>query len=104
MKWFLASLFIVFALLLPAIASADDGKEDNGLTLRVTGDVTVAKGETVGAVVVIDGNATIDGTVTDSLTVINGTAIVTGTVAKATSRSSPARWTCAPAPRCRTST
>jgi cytoskeletal protein CcmA (bactofilin family) len=80
MKWFLASFLIVFALLLPATASADDGKEDRGLTLRVTGDVTVAKGDTVGAVVVIDGTATIDGTVTDSLTVINGTAIVTGTV------------------------
>jgi hypothetical protein len=81
MKWFLASFLVVIALLLPASASADDGKEDtNGVMLRVTGDVTVAKGETIGAIVVIDGNATIDGTVTDSLTVIKGTAIVTGTV------------------------
>src|SRR3954468_14901518 len=80
MKWLLASVFIVFALLLPATASADDGKEDKGLTLRITGDVTIAKGETVGAVVVIDGIANIDGTVTDSLVVINGTAIINGTV------------------------
>lgn len=80
MKWLLASVFIVFALLLPATASADEGKEDKGLTLRITGDVTIAKGETVGAVVVIDGTATIDGTVTDTLFVINGTAIINGTV------------------------
>src|SRR5436190_16851714 len=80
MKWFLASLLIVFALVLPATASADDGKEEKGLMLRVTGDVTIAKDQTVGAVVVIDGTATIDGTVTDSLTVINGTAIINGTV------------------------
>jgi hypothetical protein len=81
MKWLLASIVIVFALIIPTIASADDGKEDtNGVMLRVTGDVTVAKGETIGAIVVIDGNATIDGTVTDSLTVIKGTAVVSGTV------------------------
>jgi cytoskeletal protein CcmA (bactofilin family) len=80
MKWLLASVFIVFALLLPATASADDGKEDNGLTLRITGDVTIARDQTVGAVVVIDGTATIDGTVTNSLVVINGTAIINGTV------------------------
>jgi cytoskeletal protein CcmA (bactofilin family) len=80
MKWLLASVFIVFALLLPATASADDGRDDKGFTLRITGDVTVAKGETVGAVVVIDGTATIDGTVTDTLFVINGTAIINGTV------------------------
>lgn len=80
MKWLLASVFIVFALLLPATASADDGKDHDGFTLRITGDVTVAKDETAGAVVVIDGTATIDGTVTESLVVINGTAIINGTV------------------------
>ena len=81
MKWLLASIVIVFALLIPATASADDGKqEDNGLMMRITGDVTIARDQTVGAVVVIDGTATIDGTVTDSLVVINGTAIVNGTV------------------------
>jgi len=80
MKWLLASIVIVFALLIPATASADDGKQDNGLMMRITGDVTIAKDQTVGAVVVIDGTATIDGTITDSLVVINGTAIVNGTV------------------------
>ena len=62
MKWLLASIVIVFALLIPATASADDGKQDNGLMMRITGDVTIAKDQTVGAVVVIDGTATIDGT------------------------------------------
>jgi hypothetical protein len=80
MKWLLASMLIVFALLLPATASADDGKEDRGLMLRITGDVTIARDQTVGAVVVIDGTATIHGTVTDTLFVINGTAVINGTV------------------------
>jgi hypothetical protein len=80
MKWFLASVFVVLALLIPSTAFADDGKDDKGFTMRITGDLTVAKGETVGTVVVIDGTATIDGTITDSLVVIDGTAVVTGSV------------------------
>ena len=82
MKWFLASCLVVLALLLPATASADDGREGEGLILRVTGDITVAKDQTVGSLVVIDGNATVDGTVKDSLTVISGTAVVNGLVGK----------------------
>lgn len=81
MKWLLASLLVVAALVLPATASADDGKNDtNGFTLRVTGDLHIPPSEIVGAVVVIDGNVTVDGTVTDSLTVISGNAIINGTV------------------------
>ena len=79
MKWLLASLFIVSALLLPATASADDGNEDDGLTLRVTGDLYIRR-HRLPADVVIDGNATVDGTITNRSTVINGTAIVNGTV------------------------
>lgn len=85
MKWLLASLVIVFALLIPTVASADDGnKQDNGLTLRVTGDLYIPQSEIVGTVVVVDGNVTVDGTITESLTVISGNAIVNGTVKKDT--------------------
>src|SRR3954451_2798645 len=80
MKWLLASVFIVFALLLPATASADDGKQDDGFTLRVTGDLYIPPSQIAGAVVVVDGNVTVDGTVKKSLTVINGNAVINGTV------------------------
>src|SRR6476646_8616374 len=74
MKWLLASIVIVFALLIPVTASADDGnKQDNGLTLRVTGDLYIPQSEIVGTVVVVDGNVTVDGTITKDTTVISGT-------------------------------
>jgi hypothetical protein len=79
MKWFLAPI-VLLALLFPSVASADDGREGEGLLMRVTGDVTIARDQVVSNVLVIDGTVTVDGTVEDSLTVISGTAVVNGTV------------------------
>jgi hypothetical protein len=66
--------------LIPTAAAAEDGEEDDGLLLRIGGDVTVAKGETVDAVIVVDGNANIEGTVTGTVLVVSGDAIITGEV------------------------
>jgi hypothetical protein len=80
MKWLLASLVLLAVLFTPAVASADDGRKGDGVLMRITGDVTVAKDQVVSNVVVIDGTVTVDGTVQESLTVISGTAIVNGSV------------------------
>lgn len=79
MKWLLAPI-VLLALFFPSVASADDGREGEGLLMRVTGDVTIARDQVVSNVLVIDGTVTVDGTVADSLTVISGTAVVNGTV------------------------
>jgi hypothetical protein len=54
--------------------------EGDGFVFRAEGDVTVAQGDVMSAVIVANGDATIDGEVTDTLWVINGDAIVTGGV------------------------
>ena len=65
--------------LLPLVAFAEDG-DKRGLILRVDGDFTLARAESVGTVVVINGDAQVEGTVRDALVVIEGTATVNGTV------------------------
>jgi cytoskeletal protein CcmA (bactofilin family) len=62
----------------PTVAHAQG--DDDSFILRVNGDVEVATGETVGTVIVVDGNVTVDGTISDSLVVIDGTAAVNGRV------------------------
>ncbi len=85
MKWLtLVIAFVLFTgLLLPAVARADDGTDGNrGLILRTDGDVTVGAGQSVGSVVVISGDARIDGTVRDLLFVVKGNATIAGNVEK----------------------
>jgi hypothetical protein len=65
--------------LFPFVAHADDG-DKRGFTLRVDGDFTLSRGETARSLVVINGDAQVDGTVRDAVVVINGTANVTGTI------------------------
>jgi hypothetical protein len=69
----------VFLAAIPIAVQAQE-RDDEGLILRIDGDVIVESSETVGAVVVINGNATIEGTVTDSVLIIDGTATVSGTI------------------------
>jgi hypothetical protein len=67
--------------LLPAVAHAqgpDDEQDD--LTIRISGDAFVTEAESVGGLIVIDGNVQIDGEVRDSVVVIDGNLIVSGTV------------------------
>ncbi|HXH20389.1 MAG TPA: polymer-forming cytoskeletal protein [Dehalococcoidia bacterium] len=72
---FLAALVVA---LMPFPAQAQE--EDEGFVLRVRGDVRIARGEVVETVIVINGNAFVEGTVTGGLVVIDGTASVTGEV------------------------
>lgn len=56
------SLLVVALLAIPAGAQAADGDEE-GFLFRAGGDVTVAAGESVGTVIVINGNLAVEGSV-----------------------------------------
>jgi hypothetical protein len=66
--------------LLPGAARAQDPDAEGGLLLRVNGDVRVPAGESSDTIIVINGDAIVDGTVTGGVVVINGDATVNGTV------------------------
>jgi cytoskeletal protein CcmA (bactofilin family) len=59
--------------------AARAGGSDNAVVV-ITGDVEVARGESVDAVVVIDGDVRIAGHVDGSVVVVNGTTTISGTV------------------------
>ena len=58
MRRLLPALLLLLLLLLPAGAQAAAGPQDRYV---VSGDVLVAKGETVGDLVVLDGNVVVRG-------------------------------------------
>src|SRR5512142_959022 len=76
-------LFILIALLaaaVPAVALAQGTTtQTNGVLVRVDGDVHVAAGDTTDVLVVVHGNAVVDGSVRQTMWIVDGTATVTGT-------------------------
>jgi hypothetical protein len=80
MNKMLVILATVVLAALPSAALAQEPDDDGDLLIRINGDVTVGPGETVGSVIVIDGNVVIEGTVTDSVLVIEGDVRVSGTI------------------------
>lgn len=79
----LASFAFTLALL-PSTALAQANDDEGDFALRIRGDYTVSQGESVGTLVVINGNAVVEGTVRDFLLVIDGTADISGTVEELT--------------------
>jgi hypothetical protein len=77
MKWLLASFVALILALAPGTAFAEEGDD---LLLRVNGDVFVPADQVVGAIIVIDGNAVIEGTVKETVLVIDGNATIGGSV------------------------
>jgi hypothetical protein len=66
---------------LPTGAAAQDGdEEDEGFLLSANNPLTIGADQRIGTAVVINDDATVDGTVTGALVVINGNATVSGTV------------------------
>jgi hypothetical protein len=53
---------------------------DEGLILRIDGDVTVISIETVDSAIIVTCNAFVEGTITDLLVIADGTATIRGTV------------------------
>ncbi len=81
MRWrLLLPLIVLLLLLFPGVALAQDSTSTDDLLLRVNGPITVNANEEVGTVVVIRDNAVISGIVRHDLIVVDGTATVTGTV------------------------
>ncbi len=81
MRWrLLLSLLVITLLMFPGVALAQGSGSTDDLLLRVNGPVTVNATEEVGTVVVISDNAVINGIVRQDLIVINGDATVTGTI------------------------
>lgn len=68
-RW-IAVLVAAVALIVPAVAYAQ-ATEDQGLLLRIGGDVTVDADETVETLIVLDGNAVVRGTIED-IVVVSG--------------------------------
>jgi hypothetical protein len=81
MKWLIAIAAGAFFAALPFIVAADDGDRRGGFVLRVNSNVHIAESESNSTVVVINGNAVIDGKVENAV-VINGNATVRGRVEK----------------------
>ncbi len=68
-------------LLVPGVALAhEEPIDDNGLMVRVDGNVHVAPEDRIKTALVIDGDAHIEGRVTGSVFVVHGRAIVDGVV------------------------
>jgi hypothetical protein len=78
--WSIASLFAALALLVvfPGVAAADDRGDDT--IVVITGGATVAEGETIDGVFVIDGPVRIDGTVDGDVLVVSGDTEISGEV------------------------
>jgi hypothetical protein len=70
----------VLVALLPSVAAAQEPDEDNDVLIRIRGDVVVSGNETVGRVIVIDGDAIIEGAVVHDVLVISGNASVSGSI------------------------
>ncbi len=75
-----ALLLAILIASLPAAAAAQQEDDRGGLALRINGDFTLAEDERLSALVVINGDAVVAGTISDFMLVINGDATVSGTV------------------------
>jgi hypothetical protein len=75
-----AALMLELAIAGPARAQAEGGDTGDDDQVILHGRLIVAEGETVGAAVIFDGPARVDGTVTDALVVFNGRVVIAGTV------------------------
>jgi hypothetical protein len=70
----------VLVALVPSVASAQQPDDDKDVLIRIRGDVVVSSSETIGRVIVVDGDAIIEGTVVHDVLVISGNAIVSGSI------------------------
>jgi hypothetical protein len=79
LRMFIVAMFAL-PFLIPLSAAAADGDDEGDLLFRTGGVTTVSADENLDVVIVINGDAVIDGIVTDTLVVIKGTATVNGRV------------------------
>jgi hypothetical protein len=79
--WTMLMLLFLGMAFVPLEAVAQDGSgSSGGVIFRVNGPAQVGRGETVDNVLVINGNATVNGSVRQSVAVVNGNTEVSGLV------------------------
>jgi hypothetical protein len=77
----LAALLALLALGVPAAAGgAGAGAHSGDAIVVISGDVTVARGETADGVYIFNGDARIDGRVAGNVVVLSGDVVVSGTI------------------------
>lgn len=82
-KWFLpiVALLVLFGAAAPRAIHAQDGStEDDDVLIRINGALNLRAGERADVVIVVSDNAVIDGDITHDLIVIDGNATVNGRV------------------------
>jgi len=79
-----AAALLLLGLVVPAALAADPSGSNRSVVFAVQHDATVPAGDHVDALIVIRGNARVEGTV-DSVFVIDGTATIAGTTVGAVS-------------------
>ena len=77
---FLAAGLLALLVLVPAVAAAGPGPQDEHLVINTGGDITLPAGQTVDLLVVVNGAATIEGNAR-GVVVINGSARFVGSTA-----------------------
>jgi hypothetical protein len=76
----LVFLVLLAALALPALAPAQTSDHDEDAIVVISGDVTVARGETVDEIVVISGDVRLAGHVTGDVVLVSGDATISGRI------------------------
>ncbi len=76
----LAALLAFLAIAAPAPAGAAAGGHNEDAIVVISGDVTVARGETVDGVYIASGDARIDGRVAGDVVVLSGDVVLAGTI------------------------
>jgi hypothetical protein len=77
----LLAVAAVCSFLASPAAAQDDGMDLGGDDqIVLTGQLLIPSGQTVGSAVILDGDATVEGTVREDVVVLNGSAEISGTV------------------------
>jgi cytoskeletal protein CcmA (bactofilin family) len=82
MKWrcWLVVAITLIALQPSLVLARNDEPDLDDALIRIGANQTVPSGETVQTLIVVDGDATVDGTVQEDLWVFSGNAVVSGTI------------------------
>ena len=73
----LLALIVLLTAVLAGPAAAQSSSADEGVLVRINGDVAVEAADVHGVIVVVDGNLDLDGTAT-TVVVVNGDTVLTG--------------------------
>ncbi len=76
----LAAIILSLTIMPTGAAAQKEGDDDSATLIKIDGSVAIPAGERINRVIVLNGNAVIDGTVETSIWIINGDLTLGGTV------------------------